>query len=217
MRIKLVLLALLAILPNIASASTIIGTGDGWCETSNCNNVSTTSRANTIAGENDNNRDWFGFSLPSGGTITSATIEIYNPQYYSGTLGNGASLFNLYAASSITYAGLISGPVLASITELAVNSVSLGYVTITLNSTAISLLNAAEGGYFIFGGKLNDTTPSAYVFGNTSSSDPAPELNLTFATAAPEPTTWAMMILGFCGVGFMAYRRKQNGPALRVA
>jgi hypothetical protein len=35
--------------------------------------------------------------------------------------------------------------------------------------------------------------------------------------AVPEPSTWAMMILGFCGVGFMAYRRKQNGPSLRLA
>jgi hypothetical protein len=34
--------------------------------------------------------------------------------------------------------------------------------------------------------------------------------------AVPEPSTWAMMILGFCGLGFMAYRRKQNGPALRL-
>jgi hypothetical protein len=33
----------------------------------------------------------------------------------------------------------------------------------------------------------------------------------------PEPSTWAMMILGFAGIGFMAYRRKQNGPALRFA
>jgi hypothetical protein len=31
--------------------------------------------------------------------------------------------------------------------------------------------------------------------------------------AVPEPSTWATMILGFVGVGFMAYRRKQNGPA----
>lgn len=37
------------------------------------------------------------------------------------------------------------------------------------------------------------------------------------ASAVPEPSTWAMMILGFLGLGFMAYRRKQNGPALRVA
>jgi len=41
--------------------------------------------------------------------------------------------------------------------------------------------------------------------------------DFTFATAAPpvpEPSTWAMMILGFGGVGFMAYRRKRNGSAL---
>jgi hypothetical protein len=36
-------------------------------------------------------------------------------------------------------------------------------------------------------------------------------------SAVPEPSTWAMMILGFTGIGFMAYRRKQNGPAFRVA
>ena len=32
--------------------------------------------------------------------------------------------------------------------------------------------------------------------------------------AVPEPSTWAMMILGFAGVGFMAYRRKST-PAFR--
>jgi len=32
-------------------------------------------------------------------------------------------------------------------------------------------------------------------------------------TAIPEPSTWAMMILGFAGVGYMAYRRKSK-PAL---
>lgn len=30
-------------------------------------------------------------------------------------------------------------------------------------------------------------------------------------SAVPEPSTWAMMILGFVGVGFMAYRRKGEG------
>jgi hypothetical protein len=34
--------------------------------------------------------------------------------------------------------------------------------------------------------------------------------------AVPEPSTWAMMILGFCGLGFMAYRR-QSKPALMAA
>jgi hypothetical protein len=31
-----------------------------------------------------------------------------------------------------------------------------------------------------------------------------------FTAAVPEPSTWAMMILGFAGVGFMAYRRKSK-------
>ena len=30
------------------------------------------------------------------------------------------------------------------------------------------------------------------------------------APSVPEPSTWAMMILGFAGIGFMAYRRKQS-------
>jgi hypothetical protein len=40
---------------------------------------------------------------------------------------------------------------------------------------------------------------------------------LTIAAAVPEPSTWAMMILGFCGLGFVTYRRKQNRSALSVA
>jgi hypothetical protein len=28
------------------------------------------------------------------------------------------------------------------------------------------------------------------------------------ATAVPEPCTWAMLILGFVGFGFIGYRRK---------
>jgi hypothetical protein len=42
-------------------------------------------------------------------------------------------------------------------------------------------------------------------------------LTVTEVAAVPEPSTWAMMILGFFGVGFMAYRRKQNDLALRAA
>jgi hypothetical protein len=40
--------------------------------------------------------------------------------------------------------------------------------------------------------------------------------DLGATSAVPEPSTWAMMILGFAGVGFMAYRRK-NKPILMAA
>jgi hypothetical protein len=35
-------------------------------------------------------------------------------------------------------------------------------------------------------------------------------------SAVPEPSTWAMMIVGFLGIGFMANRRKSN-VAVRIA
>lgn len=38
----------------------------------------------------------------------------------------------------------------------------------------------------------------------------------SFTDGVPEPSTWAMMILGFCGIGFMAYRRKTK-PASMAA
>jgi PEP-CTERM motif len=39
------------------------------------------------------------------------------------------------------------------------------------------------------------------------------EVTITLAGAVPEPSTWAMMILGFAGVGFMAYRRRKSALA----
>jgi hypothetical protein len=38
-----------------------------------------------------------------------------------------------------------------------------------------------------------------------------------YVEAVPEPSTWAMMILGFAGVGFMAYRKKARPIAFRFA
>jgi hypothetical protein len=35
--------------------------------------------------------------------------------------------------------------------------------------------------------------------------------------AVPEPSTWAMMILGLAGVGFMAYRRRNQTVPLSAA
>jgi hypothetical protein len=36
-------------------------------------------------------------------------------------------------------------------------------------------------------------------------------------TAVPEPATWAMMILGFLGIGLFAYRGKRNQAGFRLA
>ena len=53
------------------------------------------------------------------------------------------------------------------------------------------------------------TDPEGYALGLT--------VDLQIA-AVPELSTWAMMLLGFMGVGFVAYRRKQGQTfAMRVA
>lgn len=62
-------------------------------------------------------------------------------------------------------------------------------------------------------------------FGNTAkfTFDPLPagvsytSASGDFLSAVPEPSTWAMMILGFFGVGYMAYRRRNQNASLRVA
>jgi hypothetical protein len=51
------------------------------------------------------------------------------------------------------------------------------------------------------------TSESRFLFGTVT---PA------IASSVPEPSTWAMMILGFAGVGVIAYRRKSK-PALMAA
>jgi hypothetical protein len=43
-----------------------------------------------------------------------------------------------------------------------------------------------------------------------------PETITVTVSGVPEPSTWAMMILGFAGIGVMTYRRKSK-PALMAA
>jgi hypothetical protein len=40
------------------------------------------------------------------------------------------------------------------------------------------------------------------------------DFTVSAVSAVPEPSTWAMMILGFAGVGFLAYRRKSKAAPL---
>ena len=42
------------------------------------------------------------------------------------------------------------------------------------------------------------------------------QITADFTAPVPEPSTWAMMILGFAGVGFLAYRRKARS-GLQIA
>lgn len=66
-------------------------------------------------------------------------------------------------------------------------------------------------------GYVTFTSDSAFTSVTLSSSSNSFEL--TNISAVPEPSTWAMMILGFLGLGFFGYRKssKNSGHAFRVA
>lgn len=83
------------------------------------------------------------------------------------------------------------------------NTITLGGDTLTtagLGSTVNQQNNPA--GYLI-GLKLNGAPDITFSTTETA-------FEFAFTSPVPEPSTWAMMILGFASVGFLAYRRRQS-------
>jgi hypothetical protein len=54
-----------------------------------------------------------------------------------------------------------------------------------------------------------------YTFGTGQDADSV-VVNIGNVSAVPEASTWAMMLLGFMGVGFMAYRRKNSYNTITI-
>jgi hypothetical protein len=88
------------------------------------------------------------------------------------------------------------------------NSEFIGDTDSLFSNTLGNIL--ATGAYF-----TGTTAAPTFKLGTYGTSGDS--LTITDITAAvPEPSTWAMMILGFCGIGFMAYRRR-NGLSPNAA
>jgi hypothetical protein len=87
---------------------------------------------------------------------------------------------------------------------------------------ALGFGGTTVGSYDTFSQTFSTTPGAEYVYQFMFFNDLVPEnapsglLVTTTASAVPESSSWAMMILGFWGVGFMACRRR-NGTALTVA
>ncbi len=82
-------------------------------------------------------------------------------------------------------------------------------ITETGQATVGTCLNCGATGNLVTGVVRSDETTWSNNFSVYDT-----QFSVTIASPVPEPTTWAMMILGFTGVGFMAYRRRSP---LRVA
>jgi hypothetical protein len=94
----------------------------------------------------------------------------------------------------------------------------------SLNGTAISTVFSAYSlnrGWLHYSTAFTATAASSYNFalnfqggGNTAADFVVDNVSVSNVGTAPEPSTWAMMILGFTGVGFMAFRKRKNSSAL---
>ncbi|MBA2401018.1 MAG: PEP-CTERM sorting domain-containing protein [Bradyrhizobium sp.] len=156
------------------------------------------------------------------GTNTSATSETLGLFDYTGSIntliGNSQNNVGIYTdlGNGDSYG-----------TAVVAGNGPIQQFTVTLSQAAIADLNAAAHNQgdtrFVIGGSLLSVSgPFANeqlfaIFGPGAALAPAAVLNLeTSVAAVPEPSTWAMMILGFAGVGFIAYRRR-NQSAVAAA
>ena len=134
--------------------------------------------------------------------------------YYTvGTLNQPESA-TLTLSSNNNYLGLYWGSIdtYNSITIKDANG------TTVISSSTYPILNPANGNQGNGGSayvNIFDTAPITSI--TFSSNIQAFEFDNVSVAAVPEPATWAMMILGFFGVGFLAYRRKNTGPSFRLA
>ena len=144
----------------------------------------------------------FGGPVSGSGTFTTSDTAM--------TVG-GQTTFSIIAISGTVNGFAITGPVLASYGN---------YFT-----TGPSFLDGSGVKFFTEGSNGQNRVDFFNQSSNgVTSQHPEPGIvgvrdSVLFGggCSVPEPSTWAMMILGFLGVGFMAYRRRQSTPAFRLA
>jgi hypothetical protein len=158
------------------------------------------------------------FYNPSSSTVTSGTVELpgYGVSLHPGqsgefsvaqftapstgdyvlsfnftsadTTANGATADYVLNNGETLYSGDVHGPV---------GSSSFGVSGVSLDLVAGEQIDFAVGQY-----------RNQFLYDSTSVS-----ATLTF-TGVPEPSTWAMMLVGFTGVGFVGYRASRGSTAL---
>jgi hypothetical protein len=175
-----------------AKAVVYSGFTDGCFGT--CTPVSTAS-STTVSDTNHLQFTNASFSNETAGT--PFTLGTFN-------LGNGTSTYNETFDLLVTFtapAGSGSNTFVADVAGHVQGNTANIPLSVTFDNTQLSF-----NGFTLTVSDLTGITVGGDGF----------HLTGTITAAVPEPSTWAMMILGFAGVGFMAYRRKSK-PALIAA
>jgi len=145
-------------------------------------------------------------SVPPGAPVSSVVINIPPGDGESGffevpfTLPAGFTNASISGAANADDNGFVflNGNSLTAISEFGNASFS---------SNDASYFHAGTN-TFLFSDNNSGGGPSGAAFFAT--------VDYNISSAVPEPSTWAMMILGFAGIGIIAYRRKSK-PALMAA
>jgi PEP-CTERM motif len=138
------------------------------------------------------------------GPTNEATVSLWTD---SG--GNIGTQLGLWSLSNLPTFPLFSPQfeTISSITGVHLDAGSNYFLEVaTGQNDIVNWIDSNTGDTGVLAGtNLNFTLPAFDILAGTG-----------VASAVPEPSTWAMMILGFAGISFMAYRRNSR-PALLAA
>jgi hypothetical protein len=146
----------------------------------------------------------FGAPVSGSGTFTTSNTS---------TIVGGQTAFEIISISGTVNGFAITAPVLASYGNYFTTGPSFldgsgvkFYTEGSNGQNRVDFFNQSSNGMY----RVNTFSPGSSEFVTASS--------FAVVAAVPEPSTWAMMILGFVGLGFMAFRRKQRAaPPYQLA
>lgn len=170
------------------------------------------------------------FGANNAWTVVSGSVDWIGNYWTSPSPGGGSvdldgnsvgsisqTLFGLAAGTykiSFALSGNPDGPPPTKALEVSVTGSAAQDYTYPVVGDKANMNYAINSYVFTWGGG-NATLTFASL--NAPSDNPyGPVIGDVSISAVPEPATWAMMILGFLGLGFVAYRRR-SGVARQVA
>jgi hypothetical protein len=172
-----------------------------------------------------------GATVPLSGSATPTTLGTI--EFVNGTSGGNSLIFGATLTFSLDGVTLGSDQVIITTTQNSYSGLGLTRTELRTDADYINICggssNICSTGISAFenteGGSIYSSTPLSVSLLGTYQYDPSITLtgvnylsgdgtvDTRIAGGVPEPSTWAMMILGFAGIGFMAYRRKAKTPA----
>jgi hypothetical protein len=152
--------------------------------------------------------------LVNGSTNGGETVLGYSsPLLLAGTYSFGATVTDICCNETFAAAGGVNAP-----SELKFVISTDGFVT---SQTITTFTTSPPDGGVLNNISATFTASSPFEFrivdGSLAASGNDFGIDNLSITAVPEASTWAMMILGFCGLGFLAYRRGNQASALTLA